>query len=90
MSTELDEASYEEGSRMAWRSMLKTCCRELGYDDPEASKAAWIAEKEEIKSVLREVCTDFGDTDYTDNLHLVDVIEKHLHRHLVAKHNSGR
>lgn len=86
---EQNEESYEEGHKRAYRSMLRSCCRELGYDDPEASKAAWIVEKEEIKATLREVCADFGDTDYSDDLHISDVIEKHLHRHLVARHNSS-
>lgn len=82
-----EEARYAEGSSMAWRSMLLICVRELGYN--EASHAAWIAEKEEIKQVLKEVCTDFGDTDYHDDLHLADVIEKHLHRHLIANNNGS-
>lgn len=73
---------YEEGERMAWRSMLSNCCRNLGHDDLEAKKAAWIAEKEAVISTLREICEEHGDNDWEDNLHLSDVIEKHLRRHL--------
>jgi len=80
MST--NEESYEQGSRMAWRMMLQTCCRELGYDDTEAAKKGWIAEREAAISALRDVCADHGDNDWENNLYLADIIEKHLHRNL--------
>lgn len=76
------EEGYESGSRMAWRQMLQTCCRQLGYDDTEAAKASWIAEREEAISALRNVCTAHGDNRWENNLHLADIIEKHLHRNL--------
>jgi len=78
----IDENSYNQGSRMAWRSMLQQCCRELGYDDVEADKARWILEREEAISALRGVCSGHGDNDWEDNLHLGDIIEKHLHNNL--------
>jgi hypothetical protein len=31
---------------------------------------------------LRSICADFGDNDWDDDLHLGDVIEKHLGKHL--------
>ena len=82
---EINEESYEQGSKMAWRRMLQTCCRELGYDDEEASKVNWIAEREEAISELRTVCGDFGDNDWDNNLHLGDIIGKHLYRNLINK-----
>lgn len=77
-----NEESYEEGSRMAWRMMLQTCLRELGYNDTEAAKANWIPEREEAISALRDICSAHGDNDWKDNLHLADIIKKHLHRNL--------
>jgi hypothetical protein len=77
-----DENSYIPGHRQAWRSVLGIALRELGYDDPEAEKAAWIPEREDIISQLRSVCAEFGDNDWEDTLHLGDVIEKHLAKHL--------
>lgn len=77
----IDEKSYEAGSRMAWRIILATACRELGYDDIEAAKASWIAEREAAVAALRRVCDQFGDNNWADNLHLADIIEKHLHTH---------
>jgi hypothetical protein len=36
--------------------------------------------------MLRRVCAKFGDNDWSDDLRLADVLEKHLLRHL---ENSG-
>jgi hypothetical protein len=33
-------------------------------------------------AALRELCGHFGDNDWTDDLHLADVVEKHLGKHL--------
>ena len=79
---ERDERSYEAGSRAAWAAMLSTCLERLGYDSPEAKAATWASYEEEIRATLRRVCEDYGDNDWPDDLHLVDVIEKHLVRHL--------
>jgi hypothetical protein len=39
-------------------------------------------ERDDVRKVLRCICEDFGDNDWPDDLHLVDVIYKHLYRHL--------
>jgi len=36
------------------------------------------AERRDVINALRQLCADFGDNDWPDNLHLGDVIEKHL------------
>lgn len=74
--------SYEQGSRMAWSLMLQECCRQLGYNDVESDKCKWIAEREAAISSLRNVCQEHGDNTWPVDLHLADIIEKHLHRHL--------
>mgnify|MGYP000920944927 FL=1 len=38
----LDEISYQDGSRMAWLTMLRLCIRQLGITDIEAAKTAWL------------------------------------------------
>jgi transcriptional regulator with XRE-family HTH domain len=76
------EAGYESGKRRAWLSMLQECLRALGYDTYEGKAARWTAEREEIVQALRAACTDYGDNDWPVDLNLVDVIEKHLVRHL--------
>lgn len=82
MTPDEHDRAYTEGSRMAWRQMLAECVRQLGYDDPEATKVNWIAEREAAIAALRSACEEFGDNDWTEQLHLADVIEKHLTRHL--------
>jgi hypothetical protein len=43
------------------------------------------SERKETINVLREICEYYGDNDWPDNLHLADIIEKHLFRHLDNK-----
>jgi hypothetical protein len=73
---------YDRGERAAWATMLRECCKHLGYESAEAQKAAWIQEREELVATLRLVCDHYGDNDWPDSLNLSDVIEKHLVRHL--------
>lgn len=81
----IDEASYERGSRMAYREMLGKCVKELGYDGDKASEARWIIERERAISALRDICSEYGDNDWKENLSLDDIISKHLHRNLEHK-----
>jgi len=76
------DAHEERGSRGAWVEMLEHCCRALGYKSEEGSRAGWISERERTISTLRMACDEFGDNDWPDDLHLADVVEKHLARHL--------
>lgn len=46
-------------------------------------RECWIGgERAEVVDILRELCKDYGDNDWEDNLNLRDVIEKHLAKHL--------
>lgn len=83
----MSEVAYEQGSRRAWRTMLAQCLRELGYDDAEAKKVLWVKEREDTVAALRSACEDHGDNDWPEDLHLADVVEKHLVRHLEAGPN---
>lgn len=85
MMSEQEERAYDSGSRMAWGLMLGECLKNLGYDNPEAMKAGWVSEREAAISILRALCSEFGDNDWENDLHLADIIEKHLGRHLWAK-----
>lgn len=81
MSDDLHEPSYTEGQRAALRSMLSDILHRLGYD--ESLKAAhMVSEREAAIATLRTLCREHGDNDWPDNLHLSDIIEKHLGRHL--------
>lgn len=80
----MSEKDYESGNRAALTSMLRHCLRELGYEGDEAERSKWILERESAIATLRHVCAEIGDNDWPDDLHLSDIIEKHL-----ARHNYG-
>ena len=81
----LDERSYAEGNRQAWLGILAEAVSHLGGDDSDAVDSALLVwERQEVVAKLREVCAEFGDNDWTDDLSLADVIEKHLMRHLAS------
>lgn len=86
-SDETNERHWINGHRAAWRGLLGQAIRELRGDgveaeDPELRAAVLLAQLEDVRAALRRVCEDHGDNDWPDNLHLGDVIEKHLGRHL--------
>ena len=78
------EQHYMEGARAAWRAMLGECLRGLQLDASETAREAWVAERVDAVAALRRICREHGDLDWTPELHLGDVIEKHLERHLEA------
>ena len=81
---EKDELNYELGNRAAWLSMLQSCLRQLGIDDEDAGRARWVSEREQTVAALRSVCERHGDNEWDEDLHLADVVSKHLERHLDA------
>jgi hypothetical protein len=78
--TDAEEAAYTEGQKAIWRNLIAQALRELGRDSPEWTSHRWVVEREETVAALRRACRDQGDNDWPDDLHLVDVIEKHLLR----------
>jgi hypothetical protein len=78
----MNETAYVAGSRRAWLSMLQECMRQLGRDTPEFQQARLVAEREEAILALRLICEEHGDNDWLDDLHLADIIAKHLAPHL--------
>jgi hypothetical protein len=82
----LEEQAYMSGARMQLRKLLGFAIRELvSFDtetDPQLVIARLLAEREDAVAALRRVCAGHGDNDWTVDLHLADVIEKHLERHL--------
>lgn len=77
------EREYMRGNKRAYTSMLRECLRNLGVDDPtEVRRLAWVMERNEAIEQLRDLCGEFGDNDWPDELSLADIIEIHLGRHL--------
>jgi len=75
---QIKELAYTEGSRLAWTTMLRECIRHLGYENPDVKKIGWIVEREEAIRELRQICEEFGDLDWENDLHLSDIIAKHI------------
>lgn len=84
------ERNFKAGARGAWVAMLSLCLERLGYAGA-AHRWAWVEEREAAVAALRTLCAEHGDNDWPDDLHLADVIEKHLGRYIVASdHGEGR
>lgn len=79
----MNETDYVMGSNAAYSNMLALCLKHLGEE--ERDKTGWVVERAEIVHMLRMICEEHGDNDWPDDLHLADVIEKHLWRHLPEK-----
>lgn len=76
--TEEEERAYVQGTRSATLSMLFKCMRELGFSTDEGAAHKWAIEREETIQALMSACRDFGDDDWDPDLHLADIINKHL------------
>ena len=76
----MDEQSYIAGRKAMAASIIRECWDELNPDEKKIANL--IIERQEIVAMLRQVCENHGDNDWTDELNLADVIEKHLWRHL--------
>ena len=87
MNTE-EELAYIRGRQSAWVTLLRQACIELGPESKEANADRWRIERAETVRILRQVCACFGDNDWPDELHLGDVIEKHLWRALETDYGS--
>ncbi len=80
------DRGYADGKRMYWGVQLMTAIRELSAfspgDDPRIELGSLVRERADVVTTLRELCAEFGDNDWPDNLHLGDVIQKHLAQYL--------
>jgi hypothetical protein len=82
---EKEEQVYIQGSKWAYTNILMKCLKNLGINEPsEAKRLVWIEERQDAIEILRDLCNEFGDNDWSDDLYLQDIIEKHLAKHLWA------
>ncbi len=83
----MSERDYLRGRQAAQLEILRALLR-----DPALAKMAGVAdpglaiERQETVAAMRKVCGEHGDDDWPDDLHLADVIDKHLAPYL----GSGR
>ncbi len=78
--TPKQEQIYIQGKKRAYTNVLRVCLAELNPD--ERSQSSWLEERNDTIVQLRELCAKFGDNDWSDDLYLADIIEKHLARYL--------
>lgn len=81
------ERGYIEGRRRTLINLVSQTLGELsGYGKPEDEPLIKLAqatqERQETIQLLRSVCAEFGDNDWDDDLHLTDIIDKHLVNHV--------
>lgn len=78
--TDTEEQAYVQGSKQAWLMMLQECLEHLG--ETERDKYGWVLERQSAIQQLRSLCREFGDNEWDEELHLADIIDKHLGDHL--------
>ena len=80
---EQEEAAYLRGEKTVYREMLGNAIRGLNGEDLTLERMT--AERAAAIATLRRVCGDHGDNDWPDNLHLSDIIDKHLARYVAER-----
>jgi len=48
----------------------------------EQTEKQWQKERKDTIKYLKVACEEFGDLDWDEDLHLVDILEKHLIRYI--------
>lgn len=81
MNEEAEDKAYEKGRRAAYLAQLREAVKQLGE---EGNEHAWLIERAETQTVLRELCEDFGDMDWDKDLYIPDVLRNHLQLYLNA------
>jgi hypothetical protein len=76
------ERDWTAGHRAALTSMLGRIVRDLAGDGAVVTREALLIEREEAVAMLRQLCERLGCNTWGDDLHLADVIDKHLWRRL--------
>lgn len=80
---ELNDQHYLMGQRAALLNQMRNSLREMGYNE-EFTKERMIMEREDAINALRSICMEHGDNDWNEDLHMADIINKHLGNYLEA------
>lgn len=74
-----EEIIYLEGKNNALKDTILHCQNELRNNGVELkTDEKFSQERVDVIKTLRSFCREFGDNNWDDNLHLSDVIDKHL------------
>lgn len=72
---------FTDGERAALIGVLGHCIRHLTGMETR-TREQLLYEREGAIQALRTICEAHGDNDWPADLHLADIINKHLARHL--------
>ncbi len=82
-----EERSIERGKYLAYCDILASCLNRL--EDHQQQSFSYIVERGAAIEALRELCSKFGDNDWTDDTPLADIISNHLGEHLLYCYRKG-
>lgn len=82
MMNEAEERIWQQGYNAFAARVLRLSLGTL--QGASKTEVQWTLERAEVVAKLREICGEYGDNKWEDDLHLVDVLEKHLLQHLDA------
>lgn len=80
-------SDYFEGRKDFALEIFSKCINELGEKEKTAEQ--WRKERHFTISALRTLCKEFGDNDWSDDLYLPDIINKHLAPYLTKDEQSA-
>lgn len=72
------EFAYYAGTQSVYRELLRVALTGLGINSSEWEKWNWLSERADTIGLLRTICKEYGDNAWEDDLHLRDIIAKHL------------
>ena len=73
------DQGYVDGRRTALLRVIDRILLDYEIDTKTTRRARLEIERAETVSALRRLCEEHGDNDWPDDLHLGDVIEKHVY-----------
>lgn len=76
---EQQERLYIQGEAQALKQMIIQCQAKLaGLGVELKTDESFSQERVETVAVLRSLCDDYGDNNWTEDLHIADIVRKHL------------
>lgn len=74
---EMKERWFSESRNRAFGTVLNFLLQQLGQD-VRPSRESLLLERQEAILALRDLCDEIGDNDWPEDLHLADIIAKHV------------
>jgi hypothetical protein len=73
---------YATASTRVHLTYLAAALQGLGRESAEWTQIRLVAEREDAIATLRRICGEFGDNDWPAELHISDILTKHLEPYL--------